>query len=175
VLCEYGALDADPSLAHRFGHVFLLDPPGHPATFESLRLGGGEGPAFMHLGFGPAEVEFAGRVLDHEHGLRPHLESIYRALAAQGADRAEVTRAVLEGDGRHPRSAAVAGRCLHVLDQLSLASFDRSSGTLRFTITNGGRADLERSQAFRACAAAAEEGHRFLETLTPATPKARAA
>jgi hypothetical protein len=153
----------------------MLDPPGHPATSESLRLSGGAGPGFLHLGFGAAEVEFARRVLDHEHGLRPHLKEIYRALAAQWPDRAELTRTVLEGDGRHPRSAAVAGRCLRVLDELSLASFDRSSGTLRFTITNGGRADLERSQAFRACAAAAEEGHRFLETLTPATPKARAA
>ncbi len=86
-------------------------------------------------------------------------------------DGAEVTRALLAGEGRYPRSPVVAGRCLRVLDELSLANLDRSSGTLRCTITNGGRADLERSQAFRACARAAEEGHRFLETLTPETPR----
>ncbi|MGH2980049.1 MAG: hypothetical protein ACRDLQ_10510, partial [Solirubrobacterales bacterium] len=175
VLCEYGALDADPSLGHRFRHVFALDPPAVLETLEALRLSGGEDPAFLHLGFGAAEVEFAARVLDHEHALRPHLEAVYRALAALGANGAEVSRELLEGEGRHPRSAVVAGRCLRVLDELSLASFDRASGTLRCRITNGGRADLGRSQVFRECASAAEEGHRFLETLTPATPKARAA
>ena len=175
VLWEYGALGAAPALPHRFTHVFALDPPPLSATFEALVRSGPEGPAFLHLGFGAAEVAFAGRVLDHEHALRPHLEALYRALAARGAAAAVVTRELLEGDGRHPRSATVAGRCLHVLAELSLASFERSSGTLRCTITNHGRADLERSQAYRACATAAEEGHRFLETLTPATPKARAA
>jgi single-stranded-DNA-specific exonuclease len=175
VLCEYGALDVDPSPPRQFKHVFALDPPPHGETSEALRRSAGDGPAFLHLGFGAAEVEFAQRVLDHEHALRPHLEAIYRALAALGADGAEVSRAVLEGDGRHPRKAAVAGRCLRVLAELSVASFERTSGTLRCRITNDGRADLERSEAFRACAEAAAEGHRFLETQTPVTPRARAA
>jgi single-stranded-DNA-specific exonuclease len=175
VLCEYGALDADPSLAHRFTHLFMLDPPAHRGTSEALRFSASGAPAFLHLGFGAAEVEFAARVLDHEHALRPHLEAIYRALTAGGADAADVSRELLEGGGRHPRGAGLVGRCLRVLDELSLASFDRSTGTLKCRIINGGRADLERSQAFRACAAAAAEGHRFLETLTLATPKARAA
>ena len=128
--------------------------------------------AFLHLGFGPAEVEFARRAWDHEHALRPHLEAVYRALAALGQDGAEVPRALLAGEGRYPRSPVVAGRCLRVLGELSLANIDRSSGTLRCRITNGGRADLERSQTFRASARAAEEGHRFLKTLTPETPSA---
>jgi hypothetical protein len=62
-----------------------------------------------------------------------------------------------------------------VLEEISLARSDRSTGTLRCRITNGGRAGLERSRTFRACAEVAEEGNRFLETLKPATPKARAA
>ena len=175
VMCDYGALGVEPSLAHRFRHVFLLDPPVATETFAALRRSGGDTPAFLHLGFGAAEIDFAARVLDHEHALRPHLEAIYRALACLGEESGEVSRSLLEGDGRHPRAAAVAGRCLRVLEELSLASFERSTGTLKCKITNGGRADLERSPAFRASAAAAAEGHRFLETLTPATPKARAA
>jgi hypothetical protein len=155
--------------------VFLLDPPAARETIDALRLSGGDTPAFLHLGFGAAEVEFAALVLDHEYALRPHLEAVYRALAALGADSTEVSRSLLEGEGRHPRDAAVVGRCLRVLEELSLASFERSTGTLKCKITNGGRADLERSPAFRASAGAAAEGHRFLETLTLATPKARAA
>jgi hypothetical protein len=162
-------------LLSRFTHVFALDPPPASETFEALRRSAAEDSCFLHLGFGVAELAFAGSVLAHEHALRPHLAEVYRALSALGHESAEVTRAMLEGDGRHPRSAVVAGRCLRVLDELSLANLDRSSGTLRCTITNSGRADLERSQAFRACARVAEEGHRFLETLTPETPKARAA
>jgi len=155
--------------------VFALDPPPRSAAGDAVRHSAGEGPAFLHLGYGAAEVEFAGRVLDHELSLRPHLEAIYRALSSLAGPGATVPRETLEGDSRHPRGAAVVGRCMRVLAELSLASFDRSSGTLRCTITNSGRADLERSQAFRACAKAAAEGHRFLATLTPETQKARAA
>ena len=175
VLAEYGAVGADPRLLRRFKHVFALDPPSRSDARDAVRCSAGEGPAFLHLGYGAAEIEFAGRVLDHELALRPHLEAIYRALASLGGTGATVPRQALEGDGRHPRGAAVAGRCMRVLAELSLASFDRSSGTLRCTITNGGRADLERSPAFRACAQAAAEGHRFLATLTSETQKARAA
>jgi hypothetical protein len=175
VLCEYGALAADPSLPSRFAHVFLLDPPPHLKTSEALRASAGPGESFLHLGFGPAEVEFAHKVLDHEHSLRPHLEAIYRALAALPGGQGEVSRNLLEGEGRHPRPAAVVGRCLRVLADLSLASFDRASGTLTWRIMNGERAALERSETFRACAEAAAEGHKFLETLTPVTPRARAA
>ena len=172
VLCEYRALDPERSLLGGFTHVFTLDPPPLAETSGSLRRSAGGGGAFLHLGFGPAEVEFARRVWDHEHALRPHLEAVYRSLVALGQDSADVSRALLVGEGRYPRSPVVAGRCLRVLDELSLANLDRSSGTLRCTITNGGRADLERSQTFRASARAAEEGHRFLETLTPETPSA---
>jgi single-stranded-DNA-specific exonuclease len=175
VLCEYGALAADPALPARFAHVFELDPPPHRETSEALRRSAGDGNAFLHLGFGAAEVEFAHRVLDHEHALRPHLEAIYRALAALPGGAGEVSRELLEGGGRHPRPAAVAGRCLRVLADLSLASFERAGGTLSCRITNGGRAALEGSETFRACAEAAAEGHRFLETLTPVTSRARAA
>jgi single-stranded-DNA-specific exonuclease len=172
VLCEYTALDPDRALLSRFTHVFTLDPPPLAETWGSLRRSAGGGGAFLHLGFGPAEMEFARRVWGHEHALRPHLEAVYRALVALGQGSAEVSRALLAGEGKYPRSPVVAGRCLRVLDELSLANLDRSSGTLRCTITNSGRADLERSQTFRASARAAEEGHRFLETLTPETPNA---
>ena len=174
VLCEYGVLSGQPALAQRFRHVLALDPPCWPQTLESLRHTGGDGAAFLHLGYGAAEVEFAARALTHELALRPHLESIYRGLAGLGPGAA-VSRALLEGDGRHPRGAALAGRCLRVLSDLSLANLEVSSGTLICTITNSGRAQLERSQAFRACARAAEEGTRFLTTLTPAGPRAKAA
>jgi hypothetical protein len=172
VLTEHGALAANPSLAQRFTHVFALDPPVSPAARAALEQ---SGPGFLHLGWGAAEVEFTRAVVEHEHCLRPHLTEVYRALGALEAPGCAVPRPALEGAGRHPRPAAVAGRCMRVLAELELAIFKASSGTVNCTITNGKHADLERSETFRACSAAAEEGLRYLTSLTPRAASVRAA
>ena len=158
VLADYGALGADPSPGASL-HATCSRSTRRPRreTSEALRCSAGGGPAFLHLGLRRRRRSSSPRaVLEHEHALRPHLDAIYRALAALGARRMPRFRAaLLEGDGRHPRGAAVAGRCLRVLDELDLARFERSSGTVRCTITNGKRVELERSETFRACSAAA--------------------
>ena len=68
VLADHATLAADPDLAERFTHVFALDPPPSAAAHALLRA---SGPGFLHLGWGPAEVEFTRAVVEHEHGLRP--------------------------------------------------------------------------------------------------------
>ena len=105
--------------------------------------------------------------------LRPHLEAVYRALAALGQGSAEVLARAARGRGHVIRAAPwSAGRCLRVLDELGLAISTAQALPLDARSRTAERADLERSQTFRASARAAEEGHRFLETLTPETPKA---
>jgi hypothetical protein len=64
---------------------------------------------------------------------------------------------------------------MRVLEELNLARFQGSSGTVSCTITNGQRAELERSETFRACAAAGEEELRYLSSLTPRAVSVRAA
>ena len=172
VLAEHDTLVALPGLAHRFTHVFALDPPASPAARSLLEH---SGPGFLHLGWGEAEVEFARAVVEHRHALRPHLTAIYRALEALDPPSSAIPRAALEGDGRHPRAAALAGNCMRVLAELDLARFQRSSGTVSCTIMNGKRVELERSETFRACSSAGEEGLRYLSSLTPRARSARAA
>jgi single-stranded-DNA-specific exonuclease len=172
VLTEHGALAANPALAERFMHVFALDPPSSAAAHALLEH---SGPGFLHLGWGAAEVEFARAVVEHEHLLRPHLTEIYKAIGAIDPPGSAITRSVLEGGGRHPRAASLAGRCMRVLAELDLARFQSSSGTVSCTITKGKRAELERSETFRACSAAGEERLRYLTSLTPSAASVRAA
>jgi hypothetical protein len=171
VLADHAGLAASPQLAHRFAHVFVLDPPTSASAESVLQNGSG----FLHLGWGPAEIEFARALVEHQHGLRPHLTAIYRALEALSPPGSAIPRAALEGEGRHPRAASLAGNCMRVLAELDLARFQRSSGTVSCTIMNGKRVELERSETFRACSSAGEEGLRYLSSLTPRARSARAA
>ena len=171
VLTDHAALAATPSLPQRFAHVFALDPP--PSAIAQEQLEGG--PGFLHLGWGPAEVEFARAVVEHQHGLRPHLTAIYRMLEALDPPGSPIPRPALAGEGLHPRDPALVARCMKVLAELNLARFEASSGTVSCTITKGKRVDLERSDTFQASSASREERLRYLSSLTPRAPSVRAA
>ena len=118
-------------------------------------------------------MELARKAVEHELGLRAALAAVYRALA-EHRDGLEGTplEAALVGNGHHPRSATLVGRCLRVLTELGLVELERSSATVRCTITGRGRAELERSAAFKAYTALYEEALRFLSE--PAQPTRRA-
>ena len=139
---------------------------------------GRESESFLHLGWGAAEVELATRALEQDQGLRGPLASIYRALAARPEGLAgEALEQELCGQGRHPRTPALAGRCLRVLAELGLLDVETSGATVRCRISSArsdgysdnGRVDLERSSAFRFHSALHREGLRFLsEQAQPA-------
>ena len=65
--------------------------------------------------------------------------------------------ALLRGSGSQPRSGALAGRLLRVLDELGLATVRRAPLTVSVP-EPAGRTDLERSPAFRAYAARLADG-----------------
>jgi hypothetical protein len=166
---EHGVLEREPGLAPRFKHVFVLDPPPFAHIERLLHEGApaGSGESFLHLGWSPAELDFSRKVLEHEFALRGSLSSVYRALVAAGGSlEGEGLEAALAGTGPHPRSPAHAARCLRVLGELGLVAIERSSATVRCTITNEERVELERSSAFCAYARTCEEGLRFLNEQT---------
>jgi single-stranded-DNA-specific exonuclease len=167
-VADYAALERDPGLASRFAHVFVLDPPPFTAARRIIEEATGEAEAFLHLGWGPAELDFARKVLEHEHRLRPALAAIYRALDAGGGTlEGEELEAVLAGGGPHPRTPAHAARCLRVMRELQLVSIERSSATVKCTITSAERVELERSSTYRAYARKCEQGLQFLNDQTP--------
>jgi hypothetical protein len=151
--------------------VFVLDPSPFPQVASLLaETATTDGESFLHDGWGAAELEFSRQVLQHEFSLRAPLASLFRALSAAGGTLLDDgLEAALAGDGVHPRSPAQAARCLRVLGELGLVAVERSSATVRCTITSEERVELERSSAFRAYARRCEEGLRFLSEQTQQT------
>jgi len=176
-LADHASVVAHPGLAEPFEHVFLLDPPSSSEQREALDRSAAPGAeGFLHLAWGPAEIDLAGRVLEHEFALRPSLAALYRALvAAGGALTGDLLETAASGEGPHPRGPALVGRCLRVLAELGLVSIDRSSATVKCTMTTAARVPLERSTAFSAYARRCEEGLRFLSDQTPRTRQQQAA
>ncbi len=178
-LLDYETACSDPALLARFTHLFAVDPPPLERALAFVSESGAPGSeAYLHLGWGSAEVELAVKALEHDYGLRAPLTAIYRALAAHPAGvEGEALEALLAGDGRHPRPPALAGRCLRILAELDLVELEPSSATVRCTITSvgKGRVELERSEAFRACSTLCEEGLRFLSEQAQPERKTKAA
>jgi single-stranded-DNA-specific exonuclease len=167
-LAEHAALERDPGLPARFRHVFVLDPPPF-AHVERLLAAGASGAdhGFLHLGWGEAELEFSRKVLAHELSLRASLSALYRGLTeAGGMLEGAALESLLMGAGPHPRTPVHAARCLRVLTDLGLVAVERSSATVRCTITSEERVELESSSAYRAYSLLCEEGLRFLNEQT---------
>jgi single-stranded-DNA-specific exonuclease len=176
-VADHTSLSCRPTLTGRFRHLFVLDPPPFPQMREALeRSAPAVGGGYLHLGWGPAELELARKVLEHEYSLRPSLVALYRALGA-GDDglSGPLLEAAASGDGPHPRGPAFVGRCLRVLGELDLVSIDRSSATVRCTKTSGERVALERSEAFSAYTRLCDEGLKFLSEQTRPTNQRQAA
>jgi single-stranded-DNA-specific exonuclease len=172
---DYATLAREPAIVARYTHVFALDPPPFRDLDASLHYSEVEEP-FLHLGWGAAEFEFTMKMVEHEYGLRASLASIYRALAKQGPPlQGPELEAALMGEGRHPRSPALVGRCLRVLVELGLAELERSSATVKCAIIEQRKVELERSRAFLAYAALHEEAQTYLSELQQRTSRARAA
>ena len=154
-LTSWAAVADAPGLAAPFPHVVALDPPAGPL----LDRPSGEG--WTHLAWGRAELDFAVHVHEWNYALRDPLAALYRALRAAGGASDDACEALLRGDGREPRSAALAGRLVRVLAELALVAFERAGPALQVAEA-AGRSTLERSGAYTAYQRRLEDGRRFL-------------
>ncbi len=164
-LTDWARLEREPELAAAFEHVVLIDPPPTPAL-ESL-ADGSSASGFLHLAWGPAEVEFALRAWEAQWPARPALGGLYRRLRevaeAEVVDAGQL-RAALSGESAHPRSPEVAARSLRVLADLGLVRppWEGSGPPGGARVVSSEGTDLVRSGAFNAYRARCEEGRRFL-------------
>jgi single-stranded-DNA-specific exonuclease len=165
-LVSWTSLAADPALAEPFTHVVALDPP--PTAAGEVLLTALPGVGFAHLAWGEPEVAFALALAEAELDLRPPLTALYRALRESGGAAGDELRALLRGEGRYPRSAALCGRLLRVLVELGLASYsDR-----RCVLLEGVRADLETAPTYKRCQ---QQLGAVRSYLAMAMPRSRAA
>jgi single-stranded-DNA-specific exonuclease len=171
LLADWPALERRPGLPDGFSHVLVIDP----APFAHLDRLAAAGEGYLHDLCGPAEAEFALRVLADEWPSRASLGELYRALRAgcaagrlvAGDDRAvlaaDEARTTLAGaERRHPRSPEACGRLGRILGELGLIRWQGSDTARTLGVVSSEATDLNRSAAFVAYRDRYEEGRRFL-------------
>jgi hypothetical protein len=178
VLADWSAIARGPHTPRRFRHIVLIDPPPRDAA-ESLATQGrpsGEGFAagsaaggYLHIAFGPAEVEFSERLLARDWELRGAIGEIWRELAAAGGElEGAALRSVLAGGSRYERTPEVAARCVYVVCELGLCEWRSGTNAGSLRVLSSERTDLERSRAYAACLARHQEATRFLRSRAQA-------
>jgi single-stranded-DNA-specific exonuclease len=167
-LADWAALERQPTMAARFGHVVVVDPP----PFAHLERAAAAGTGFLHEAWGEGDVAMAVRGHEEEWPRRAALAALYRVLRDRQARTPsngaapEITEAdlreVLHGPGRHPRAPEVGARRIRVLEDVGAIEWDPGStpGTLR--VVSSVTKDLELTESFAAYEARYEEGRRFL-------------
>jgi single-stranded-DNA-specific exonuclease len=159
-LVDWTAIALRPDAPRRFEHVVVIDP----APSEALETLAVAGSGYVHLAYGPAELQLTERLLGREWDLRAEIADIWRALAESGGEaEGAALRAALEGPSDYPRTPETAARCVRVLTELGLCEWlsDRAARALR--VLSSERTDLGRSRAYGACIARHQEAIRFLQ------------
>jgi single-stranded-DNA-specific exonuclease len=162
VVSDYAALELVPKLPDAFEHVVLVDPP----SSSLLQRTAGSGAGYLHPAWGRAEQRFALDVLDDQLGLYGHLRALYLAFSGAAHLEGEPFQVALRGQGRHPRSPELAGRCLRVLLECGAVQGSPNLGVSVAGVVSSDQIDLQRSGAFRAYRSRHEEGKRFLARAT---------
>jgi single-stranded-DNA-specific exonuclease len=162
VLADPVALEAEPELACRFGHVVLVDPPAFRHLERLAGLPCAEA-GFLHAAWGEPERRFALAMLDRQLARRPAVVELFRDLREAGEASGAELLAALRGGGRHPRGPEAAARCFRVLAELELVRGEPRGGDGAVGVVSSTGTDLERSAAFRAYGGRHQEGVRFLE------------
>jgi hypothetical protein len=146
----------------------VIDPAPSEAL-ESLAWADGPTHGFLHLAWGPPELQLTQRLLGREWELRAAIAEIWRALAETGGEtEGEALRAILEGASDYPRTPETAARCVRVLCELGLCEWPTDRGAGRLRVLSSERTDLARSRAYGACLARHQEAIRFLQARAQA-------
>ncbi len=159
LVTDWHSLAAAPHAAAGFQHLVLVDPPSGPGQRRALA---GTGAGFAHRCWGRS-AELAEMCWDAEWDLRGALADVYRALAGEEL-RDEALRSVLVGAARYGRSPEAAARSVRVLRELGIAAGCDDGDARLLRVVSSERTKLELSGAYRAYAAAHQEGLRFLQS-----------
>jgi single-stranded-DNA-specific exonuclease len=162
VLADWTAIALRPEALSRFRQLVVVDPSPSEALESLARAGEG---GYLHLAWGPAELELTERLLAREWKLRGAIGEIWRALG-EGGGEAEggSLRNLLEGESAYPRTPEVAARCVRVLDELGLCHWRPGGVAAALRVLSSKRTDLRRSRAYVACLARHQEAIEFLRS-----------
>jgi hypothetical protein len=168
VLVDWSVIARRPEAPRDFRHVVVIDPAPSEAL-EGLAWADADHHGFLHLAWGPAEIEFSERMLGMEWELRAAIADIWRALAEAGGEaEGPALRSALEGASGYPRTPETAARCVRVLSELELCEWTGDRATRALRVLSSERTELGRSRAYGACVARHQEAIRFLQARAQA-------
>jgi single-stranded-DNA-specific exonuclease len=168
VLVDWTVVAQRPAAPREFQHVVVIDPAPSEAL-ESLAWADSPSHGFLHLAWGPPELQLTERLLGREWDLRAAIAEIWRALAETGGEaEGKILRAILEGASDYPRTPETAARCVRVLCELGLCEWPTDRGAAPLRVLSSERTDLGRSRAYGACLARHQEAIRFLQARAQA-------
>ncbi len=168
VLVDWTVVALRPDAPRRFRHVVVIDPPPSEAV-EGLAWADSDGHGYMHLAYGPAELQLTERLLGREWELRASIAGIWRALSEGGGEvEGPVLRAALAGASEYPRTPETAARCVRVLCELGLCEWTPDLAAPAVRVLSSERTHLGRSRAYGACIARHQEAIRFLQARAQA-------
>jgi hypothetical protein len=169
-LTDWARVEREPRLPQGFQHVVLIDPPPLASLEASADRSRQDG--FLHLAWGPAEVELSLRLWEAEWPSRPSLAAHYRELRSRAdagqALSSEALREALCGTGAVARSPEACARALRVLLEVGVVAWqpggDRtgSGGLGALGVVSSKGSELAQSRAFVAYRERHEEGRRYL-------------
>ncbi len=164
-LVDWTAIARRPDAVRLFSHVVVIDPPPSEAL-EGLALAG---RGYLHLAWGPGELDLTERLLAREWELRVPIGEIWRALSEGGGEaEGPLLRALLQGESEFPRTPETAARCVRVLSELGLCEWGTDRGAPALRVLSSERTDLGRSRAYADCLARHQEAIRFLRSRAQA-------
>ena len=172
VMVDYEVLAAHELPADM--HVVAVDPPagGEQASALVAAAAG----RWLHLTWGPDEVEMARSVAERAHDLRPLIADLWRALRGRPTWAwGDELEAALLGDGAAIREPRGVARALRVLEEVGLVVGDGDGLTV---IGDGARRELGSSATYVAAQRRLDEARRMLshaDTLDLLAPPARQA
>ncbi len=157
LLTDWEALAAAPATALGFAHVVAVDPPPSPAD-EAL-VGYGEGYSH-HIWTAAGDLP----ELCWAERWRPRtaLAEIYRGAVVEPSSGSALGQ-LLCGGGTLRRGAAVAARCIRVLEELGIVRISGKAGDRMLRVVSSERTELQRSSSWRAYTARYEEGLLYMQ------------
>jgi single-stranded-DNA-specific exonuclease len=142
-LASWDELQIEPAIAAPYQHLVALDPPLWPGGEALLAAAPGRG--FAHLGWGPAEVEFALNVARSSLDMRTELVALYKELRGTATYAGEALEQALRGGARHPRTPLHAARLVKVLSEVGLVELAPGP---ELRLLDAHRTELERSPTY---------------------------
>jgi hypothetical protein len=176
-LVDWTVVAQRPEALQSFRHVVVIDP-APSEVLEGLAWADAESTfsaatntaaGYLHLAWGPAELQLTERLLAREWELRAAIGEIWRSLAEAGGEaEGAALRSALEGASDYPRTPEIAARCVRVLCELELCEWPPDRGAAALRVLSSERTDLGRSRAYGACLARHQEAIRFLRARAQA-------